>query len=98
MFKLTAPLTVSADEAHMNLAPIFNLARYSVFRLFGIFWLVWLIISYAMHVVERLVWGAPFLHWGDLILVGVLAIAFGYVAYRMGLETTIKILKEMKSG
>lgn len=81
----------------MNLDVLFQLVRYDVFRLFGVFLLAWTIINFIFYLIERIVWGEAFVHWGDVILVAVLGAAFGLAAYKMGQKIVVNFIKHNDS-
>lgn len=45
------------------------IAEFSPFRLFGLAMIVLLFEQIASHIVEKVIWGKDFVHWGDLIFV-----------------------------
>ncbi|MAO56587.1 MAG: hypothetical protein CMM61_12935 [Rhodospirillaceae bacterium] len=77
---------------------LYQLVHYDVFRLFWLFVVVWLVGNYAMFLVEKLVWGEGFLHWGDLLWLALLAALFEFLAFDMGQQIVISFGKAALSG
>ena len=78
----------------MDMKPLYQLVHYDVFRLFWLFFIVWMIGNFAMYMVEKTIWGAPFTHWGDLVWLGILSAAFGWTAFDMGQNIVIEWVKK----
>lgn len=67
---------------------IYRLARYDVFRLFGMTVIVWIVEQIISFQVEKIVWGAAFVHWFDVAFTVVLFAGFGFVSFHMARRIT----------
>ena len=74
----------------MIMAPLFQLVRYDVFRLFGVFAVAWIVVEIIFFQVESILWSEAFMHWGDVALTAVLGGTFGWCAFQMGKQIIVR--------
>ncbi len=59
------------------------LADFSIFKLYGIFAMVWFTEQIVSMGIEDLIYGKPFIHWFDVAFVITLFIVFVVIAWKL---------------